>query len=93
MVKRLRRSPLKAKSGVQFSVGLPKNSTLNWCAVFLLPHHKKRTRSGEALRSVSVAVSPWGHYTTVAQRRCFSVGILFSRSAAEVFLRGDFISP
>lgn len=75
MVKRLRRSPLKAESGVRFSVGLPKNSTPNWCAVFLLPHHKKRTRSGEALRSVSVTVYPWGLYITVAKRSSFSAGL------------------
>ena len=34
MVKRLRRSPLKAESGVRFSVGLPKNTPDRECFCF-----------------------------------------------------------
>ena len=106
MVKRLRRSPLKAESGVRFSVGLPKKSNTPFRRVTFftyLSHGERTTKEfGSATvaqrRCFSVGRFPVakrrcfsvGLYTTVAQRRCFSVGILFPRSAAEVLLRGAF---
>lgn len=59
MVKRLRRSPLKAESGVRFSVGLPKEKAYPFGYAFSFARGERTTEEfGSA---------------TVAKRRCFSV--------------------